>query len=475
MTARAPAISIHSDRPVAVMGLGRSGLASIRALRRGGTAVLAWDDNTTHHADAIEAGAELSDLSHADFSNIAALVLAPGIPLTHPAPHPVVTRAQAAGVEVIGDIELLYRAQPAARYVGITGTNGKSTTTALIGHILNRTAAPDQPVPVGGNLGPTVLDFAEPRPGQPVVLELSSYQLDLTSHAVFTVACLLNITPDHLDRHGGMAGYIAAKQRIFRRGALNQHAVIGIDSEPSATVANELARASHWQVTRISSQSRIKGGVYVLNGVLYDDLSGDDEAVCDLMPVATLPGSHNWQNAAAAYACCRHLGLGREAIAEALAEFPGLAHRQQIVGRLGDISFVNDSKATNADAAGKALTSYPRLYWIAGGKPKDGGLSGLEKLVGSVVHAYLIGAAEADFADWCTAQSLPHSRCGTLDRAVADATAAALAAGRPAVVLLSPACASFDQFSSFEQRGQRFAAIVEDTLRHHQQQLEAQQ
>ncbi|MEO0392323.1 MAG: UDP-N-acetylmuramoyl-L-alanine--D-glutamate ligase, partial [Pseudomonadota bacterium] len=299
-------------------------------------------------------------------------------------------------------------------------------------------------------------------------------QLDLTQNAIFSIACLLNMTPDHLDRHGGMEGYIAAKKRIFRRGAMPQHAVIGIDSAPTVTIAGALEKAGHWQVTKISSEGRVDGGVYVLNGVLYDDLDGLDEAVCDLMPIQTLPGYHNWQNAAAAYACCRHLGLEPDVIAAGLASFPGLAHRQQIVARYKRINFVNDSKATNADAASKALGSYPRIFWIAGGKAKDGGLNGLERLMDRVRHAYLIGDAANDFSAWCEGKCA-YSVCHTMDKAVSEATALAVKERKESVILLSPACASFDQFESFEQRGEVFAATVEDVIRTRQQMLEAQQ
>ena len=467
-------IAISSNRPVAVMGLARSGLATIRALKRGGSDVIAWDDNADRRAEAAALGADIRDLLETDFSEVESLILAPGIPLTHPAPHPVVVKAEAANTEVIGDIELLYRAQPAARHVGITGTNGKSTTTALIGHILNQQAEAGKHVQVGGNIGMPVLDFDLPEPRDPVVLELSSYQLDLTRNAVFSIACLLNVTPDHLYRHGDMDGYIAAKKRIFRRGAMPQDAVIGIDSAPTVTIASELEKAGHWRVTRISSEGRVEGGVYVLNGVLYDDIDGLDEAVCDLMPIETLPGRHNWQNAAAAYACCKRLGLDAETIATGLASFPGLAHRQQIVARYKRISFVNDSKATNADAASKALGSYPRIFWIAGGKAKDGGLTGLEGLMDRVRHAYLIGDAANDFGAWCEGKCA-YTICKTMDKAVAEATALAVNERKESVVLLSPACASFDQFDSFEHRGDVFAATVTSVIRTRQQMMEAQQ
>ncbi|MBV6631868.1 MAG: UDP-N-acetylmuramoyl-L-alanine--D-glutamate ligase [Alphaproteobacteria bacterium] len=466
-------IAIQADGKTAVLGLARSGLATIKALGRGDSKVVAWDDNEERRKEAAKLGAEIADLGSADFGDIETLVMAPGVPLTHPTPHPAVVQAKAGGTEIVGDIELLYRAQPAARYVGITGTNGKSTTTALIDHIL-RSAKPEWHSLMGGNIGQPVLDLPMPTANQPVVLELSSYQLDLTVNGVFSVACLLNVTPDHLDRHGGMEGYIEAKKRIFRRGAMVQHAVVGIDTAPTGTVATELERGGHWKVTRISSEGRVEGGVYVLNAVLYDDLDGFDKAICDLLPIETLPGMHNWQNAAAAFATCRHLGVEAEAIAEAIATFPGLAHRQQIVGRYKRITFVNDSKATNADAASKALGSYANIYWIAGGKAKDGGLNGLEGLVDRVEHAFLIGEAADDFAGWCDGK-LESTISSTMDKAVEAATAMAVETRKPSIVLLSPACASFDQFDSFEQRGDVFAKCVEDTIRKRQQALEAQQ
>jgi UDP-N-acetylmuramoylalanine--D-glutamate ligase len=445
---------------VAVLGLARSGLAAAQALRRAGAAVLAWDDAEAARAAAAAAGIPLADPGRADLADVALLVLSPGIPHSFPAPHPAVARVRAAGIPIAGDIDLLARALPAVRKIGITGTNGKSTTTALIGHVLDLAGLAPA---VGGNLGIPVLGFEPPRPDGILVLELSSYQLELSPALALDVAVLLNITPDHLARHGGMDGYIRAKTLVFRHGTRPLTAVVGVDDAPCRAVAAGL-RAEGVAVVEISAHDAC-AGISAAGGVLRDNEAG---VALDLHPLSGLPGAHNWQNAAAAWAACRAIGVTPAVLAPALASFPGLAHRQQRVGAEGGIVFVNDSKATNADAAAKALACYPAIYWIAGGQAKEGGLAGLEALMPRIRHAFLIGEAEADFAAWLEGKAA-FTRCGTLDRAVALATAAArrdIARGRnEACVLLSPACASWDQFSSFEQRGAVFAALVADQMR----------
>ena len=443
-------LSRFADRSMAVMGLARSGLAAAEGLVRGGGEVLAWDDAPARREAAAERGVPLADLTRADFSRVSSLVLSPGIPHAHVVPR----RARAAGTEIIGDIELLLRAEPAARYVGITGTNGKSTTTALIAHIL---ASAGRNMAVGGNLGTPVLTFEPLGPGALCVLEMSSFQLELTTSLAFEVAILLNITPDHLDRHGGMAGYIEAKRRIFRGG--RGTAVIGIDDETSAAVAREVERSAR-RLVRISSVRRLAEGVCAVDGQLFED----GEAVASLAPFTTLPGTHNRQNAAAAYAAARALGLDREAVIKGLASFPGLAHRQELLGSRGSVRFVNDSKATNADAAAKALACYDAVYWIAGGMPKAGGIESLRDLFPRIAHAFLIGQAAPDFARTLadTTPRVPVTLSGTLEAAVAEAAERARQSGHPgAVVLLSPACASFDQFRDFEARGEAFRTLVE--------------
>ncbi|MEE3626865.1 UDP-N-acetylmuramoyl-L-alanine--D-glutamate ligase [Nitrospirillum sp. BR 11752] len=452
-------------RRVAVMGLARSGLAAARVLAASGAEVLAWDDGAGGQKAAEAAGIPLTNLHEADLSGVAALVLSPGIPHTFPAPHPVAARAKAAGVPIIGDVELLRLAQPDAAYVGITGTNGKSTTTALTGHIL---AHAGRTLAVGGNLGIPVLTFpALGAPNNPkgdvYVLEMSSYQLELTPSLGFDAAVLLNITPDHLDRHGGMDGYIAAKRLIFQPGARDPSkppavAILGVDEPNTAAMADSLEAEGSRRIIRISSERGVPGGVHAADGVLVDDTEGQALAVVDLRQCAALPGRHNWQNACAAYAATRAVGVPPEVIAEAMRTFPGLVHRQQTIATLDGIRFVNDSKATNADAASKALGCYEDMYWIVGGKAKEGGLSGLEPFMGRVRHALLIGEATEEFAPWLEGK-VSYGRYGTLDQAVPAAYALAKQAGG-GTVLLSPACASFDQYPNFEVRGDAFVRIV---------------
>jgi UDP-N-acetylmuramoylalanine--D-glutamate ligase len=443
--------------PVAVLGLGKSGMATAMALKASGVDVAAWDDQQAGRDAADARDIPLVDLNTADLGTMQMLAMSPGIPLHFPAPHPVALRAREAGCPIVGDIELLYQAQPEAGYIGITGTNGKSTTTSLIGHIL---AEAGMRIAVGGNLGTAVLTFPPLGSGGAYVLEMSSYQLDLLDTLVFDAAVLLNITPDHLDRHGGMDGYIAAKERIFAGQTGPMAAIVGIDSDASRAVAERLAAQGHACLIPISVGMTVSGGVSVVDGWLIDDMDGDATREIDLKTIRRLPGAHNWQNAAAAWAVARVSGVGKPAIAAALKSFPGLAHRQQLVRTIGDIAFVDDSKATNVDAAEKALSSYGRIYWIAGGRAKDGGLSGLEPFLGSVVHAFLVGESAEDFAAWLDGK-VPTTIVGTIDRAAAAAYEMAKADGQGGVVLLSPACASFDQFPNFEVRGRFFVAAVE--------------
>ncbi len=446
------------DLPVAVLGLGKSGLSAARALVKSGADVWAWDDNEDQRAAAAAAGIPLVDLNACNWRELTSLVISPGIPHKHPEPHPVAAAARQHGCEVIGDIELLARAQPAANYVGVTGTNGKSTTTALIGHILETAG---REVQAGGNLGTPALDLEPLQPGGIFVLEMSSYQLELTVSITFDVAVLLNITADHLERHGGFEGYVAAKRLIFHRQTKPRAAVIGIDDETCRTIYEQLRSADEQIVFAISGSTRVPGGVYLRGSVLIDDTDGNEIPVLDLREVPSLPGSHNGQNAAAAYAACKHLGVHPPVIAACMRSFPGLPHRQETVAVINGIAYVNDSKATNADAAAKALACYDAVYWIAGGRAKETGLDGLEPWFARVVHAFLIGEAEAAFAEALDGKAAI-TRCGDLDHAVKAAHAAATSEDRPgAVVLLAPAAASFDQFANFEQRGDRFRTLVE--------------
>ncbi|MDE2164846.1 MAG: UDP-N-acetylmuramoyl-L-alanine--D-glutamate ligase [Alphaproteobacteria bacterium] len=445
------------NQTIAVLGLARSGLAAAVALKSGGAKVVAWDDAPGRRTEASRAGFDLVDLA-ADLAGAKALVLSPGIPHTFPQPHPAAARAKAAGVPIIGDIELLALAQKAARFAGVSGTNGKSTTTALIGHIL---AESGRKVAVGGNLGVPALRLEALGADGIYVLELSSYQLELTHSLVLDVAVLLNITPDHLDRHGGMDGYVAAKQRLFRGQAARHTAVVGVDDDICRGICTALVNANRQRVIPISGNRAVERGVYVANGMLVDDLDATARPVLSMTEAPRLPGMHNSQNAAAAYAAARALGCEPDAIVRAILTFPGLAHRQELIATIDGIRYVNDSKATNADAAEKALICYDDIYWIAGGRAKEDGIDALAPLFPRIRHAFLIGEAADRFARTLDGR-VAHETSGTLDAAVAAARHAALNdRRRGAVVLLSPACASFDQFRDFEDRGDHFRRLVE--------------
>jgi UDP-N-acetylmuramoylalanine--D-glutamate ligase len=445
-------VAAYRNRRIAVFGLARSGRSAAQALVRGGARVVAWDDSKAAR-DAAQ-GLPLEDFIDGDWSDVAALVLTPGVPLTHPAPHRSVAAARAHGVPVIGDVELFLAARPAGtRVVGITGTNGKSTTTTLIAHALKEAGVP---VAVGGNLGTPVLDLPALPQGGVYVLEMSSFQIDLTPGWHADVACLLNITPDHLDRHGTMDNYIAIKRRIFGRQVANDTAVIGIDDAICRAMAATL-QGPHVVTVSVGGTAAVS----VQDGVLMDGAA----VIGDLRTAPALPGAHNWQNAGVAYGALKALGLDSAVVFGALQSFPGLAHRMETVGRLGAIRFVNDSKATNADAAAKALSSYADIYWIAGGKPKEGGIDGLDALHGHVRRAYLIGQAAEDFARTLKGK-VPAVISSTLAEAVRAATADAEREGATEpVVLLSPACASYDQFKDFEQRGDTFRDLVQGLIR----------
>ncbi|HUK09945.1 MAG TPA: UDP-N-acetylmuramoyl-L-alanine--D-glutamate ligase [Stellaceae bacterium] len=452
-------VTAYANRDVMVLGLARSGLAAAVALGAGGTRVHAWDDAAERRAAAAERGVPIRDPASIEWRGMAALVISPGIPHTHPKPHPAAAAARAATVPILGDIELLVQSVPAARYIGVTGTNGKSTTTALIGHILK---ASGRKVEVGGNLGTPVLSFEPLQRDGVYVLEMSSYQLELTASLACDVAVLLNVTPDHLDRHGGMPGYIAAKRRIFMHQERRQTAVVGVDDEICEDVARDLTAAGKQQVLRVSAERLLPRGIYVTDGVLTDASEAAPVPVLEMRRAPRLPGRHNWQNAAAAYAASRRIGVSRDEAVAGIESFPGLAHRQELIATIDGIRYVNDSKATNADAAAKALACYEAIYWIAGGLPKEGGIESLRPYFSRIHHAFLIGTAAAQFAH-TLGSAVPHSETGDLAAAVAAAARLARADARSgAVVLLSPACASFDQFANFEARGDAFRTLVAD-------------
>lgn len=421
-----------SDKPIAVFGLARSGLAVVRALAAK-TRIIAWDDNAASREEAQKLGAELAPLTEENLKDCAFLVLAPGVPLHFPKPHPVVLEARAAGIEIICDIELLHRTGHGRRTIGITGTNGKSTTTALIQHILKQSGRDSA---MGGNIGKAVFDLAMPGPDGVFVFELSSFQIDLCPGFRPDIGVLLNITPDHLDRHGTMENYAAIKAKIFEgEGA----AIIGSDDDYCRDI-----------IRRVEADGRRK----------IIPFSVRDDFLKKIMEKAALKGEHNYQNALAAWHACREIGLSEDEVAAGLQSFPGLPHRQFPVRRIDRAEYINDSKATNAESAAKALGSYRHIYWIAGGRAKDGGLSGLESYAGKIRHAFLIGEAAEDFAIWCAKNKIAHTVSFTMDKAVSSAHDMAQKSGEDSTVLLSPACSSYDQYKDFEARGDDFARLV---------------
>lgn len=453
-----------AQKDVAVFGLARSGVSAVRALVAGGARVVAWDDNAERCEAARKEGATIASVDEWPWERIAAVILSPGVPLTHPTPHSVVKSGREAGVEIIGDVELFAReirpdrAGPGrAPVIAVTGTNGKSTTTALIGHIL---ASCGYNAEIGGNIGKPVLDLGTPGAKTIYVLEISSYQIDLSPGLVPDVSVLTNITPDHLDRHGSLEGYAAVKARLLAQTAKDGLVCIGVDDAQSAALHTHMASNGGPRPVPVSAGKVLGRGVFVIDGVLYDAQGQRATEVMDLKQAAHLPGQHNWQNAALAYAACRPYVRDAKAIAAAIGDFPGLPHRLEEVGRIGKVRFINDSKATNADAAGRALVCYPDIFWIVGGKPKEGGIASLAPHFPRIRKAYLIGEAASEFAHTLGGR-VTYEVSGTLDRAVASALADAVHAQAAApVVLLSPACASFDQFRDFEDRGEAFRALV---------------
>jgi len=430
----------YSGQTLGIFGLGKAGEASVASLQAGGAKIFAWDDKQT------AANGYLVPYADWPWSELKALVMAPGVPKTHPCGE----MAKKHGVPIIGDIEILLKSQPQARTIGITGTNGKSTTTTLIGHILQAVGVRAQ---VGGNLGTAALSLEPLEKDGTYVIELSSYQLDLVHSTRFDIALLLNLTPDHLERHGDMAGYMAAKEHIFDRQTKDDFAIIAVDDEYTKALAAKLKKAPAQLVT---VSCRDAADIYVQDGILHDG-----SLSFDISNISALTGEHNWQNAAIAYAAVKAHGVAPEKIVEAMRSFPGLRHRLQLVDTIGGVRFINDSKATNADATQHALKPYKNIYWIAGGMAKAGGIEPLAPLFGHVARAYLIGEAQEQFAATLEGEA-DHKMVETLENAVRIAAHdAAEEKKEGAVVLLSPACASFDQFKSFEHRGDVFCELVE--------------
>lgn len=456
-------VTTFAGKNVGVFGLGRSGIAAALALKAGGANVFAWDDNETSRDNAVGAGVEVCDLRGQDFEALSALVMSPGIPIYGANKHWCTELADAADVPIIGDIELFAREinqlEQAQRpkIIGITGTNGKSTTTALIAHILSEAG---RDVRIGGNIGIGVLGLEPPRPSACYVLELSSYQLDLTKSLKCDVAISLNLSPDHLERHGTMARYVAAKRNIFANQTSADNAIIGVDDEWGEAICTRLMAGGSRNIIPISAGQFVSCGVAAIGNNLWDNQSGRAKQVADLKLARALPGTHNGQNTAAAYAATKALGISVDNIVQGIYSFGGLKHRLQEVAKIGDVSFFNDSKATNANAAAQALAAFDNIHWIVGGEPKTGGIEPLRPLFGKVKKAYLIGKSAKAFAK-TLGEDVAFEICKTIKNAVQKSFEDAKGSGLPEVIVLSPACASFDQYSDFEARGDDFIAQVE--------------
>src|SRR5215831_10991727 len=408
-------VTSFAGKMVAVFGLGGSGLASCHALKAGGSEVIAGDDSADNIAKAAQAGFITADLRTVSWSNFAALILTPGAPLTHPAPHWSVLLAREAGVEVIGDIELFCRERrrhaPDAPFVAITGTNGKSTTTALIAHLM-RVAGYD--AQMGGNIGTAILSLEPPRMGRVHVIEMSSYQIDLTPSLDPTVGILINISEDHIDRHGTLDRYAAVKERLVAGVQPQGTAIVGVDDIFARNIADRIEQ-SGTRVVRVSVRNPLADGVYVEHETILRASGGARSEIARIGGIGSLRGLHNAQNAACAAACALALGVSQEVLQRGLRSFPGLAHRMEQVGRVAHVLFVNDSKGTNADAAAHALSSFPDIFWIAGGKPKAGGITSLTEYFPRIRKAYLIGEAAQEFAGTLGGGRVPHEISETLD------------------------------------------------------------
>ena len=457
----------YAGRKVGVLGLGRSGLAAARALQAGGAEVLCWDDSEAGRARAEAEGFELVEFARGGLEGVDALITSPGIPHLYPVPNKHIAAAYEAGVVVDNDIGLFFASlggrewdsfDVTPRVVAVTGSNGKSTTSALIAHLLNGVG---KDVQLAGNIGRGVLDIDPPLDGGVVVLELSSYQTELARSLTPDIAVFTNLSPDHLDRHAGMGGYFAAKRRLFAEGGPDR-AIIGVDEPEGVFLAAQLATGpTDDRVLRVSASQKLGGpgwNVFVRKGFLSEYRKGRQVASIDLRGIKGLPGVHNHQNACAAYAVCRTLGLAPKVIEQGLRSFGGLPHRSQVIAEAKGVTFVNDSKATNVDAAAKALAAFKNIRWICGGLEKDGAFDGLNAQSTNVRKAYVIGREAEAFSMKLEVEA---QICGDMASAVSAAIADAELGD---VILLAPAAASFDQYDNFELRGDDFVACVTAAL-----------
>lgn len=447
-----------NKKSVAVYGLGLSGFSVAKSLIAGGATVYGWDEDEEKRYKASHAGIQILNLEEEDMTQFDVLVLSPGVPLNFPDPHLVVKNAREAGTEIVGDLEVFYRCGHGLKTVGITGTNGKSTTTALVHHILTQERIPNV---MGGNIGTPVMDLKLPPRDGVIVLEISSYQMDLCPSFRPDISVLLNVTPDHIDRHGDMEGYVAAKERIFEGSGV---AICNIDDQSSLQVYERTKKAGFRNIQSISIHDKDQKGVFVKDGYLYDHLGTDKKEIGSVLNIPSLLGVHNQQNICAAYAVCRSLGMAPDSILDHIKTYPGLLHRQYTARVINGIPYINDSKATNADAVSKALACYHNIYLIAGGRAKEGGLNGLEIFSDRISHLFLIGEAMEEFCVWAQKIGIPYTKSFSLDVAVLESHKMAQSKkgepGSAPTVLLSPACASWDQFKSFEHRGEVFMNLV---------------
>lgn len=454
------------EKNIAVFGLAKSGKSAIRFLLDNEANVYCWDENEKSRSDfAAEIGTtdrfNLLDYKDFPWEKISHLIMSPGVPLTHPEPHNVVKLADRYNCLVTADIEFLYKTNPEPKYIGITGTNGKSTTTSLIGHILKESGIKTN---VGGNLGFPALDFDKLNNEGANVIETSSYQLDLLHETKFDIATILNITPDHIKRHGDMEGYIKAKKKIFRNQGEGSFAIIGVDNHNTKAIYEELAKdkSSSRKIIPFSVQEKVEGGIALINGVIYNDIDGKNEEV--QLGEAHLKGKHNDENMACAFCACYAYGLDSTTIVKHLKTFAGLRHRMQFVGKYKNINFINDSKATNAESTEPALKTYDNVYWILGGQSKAGGIQILKPYFSRIKHAFLIGDASDEFAETLEESCIAYTKCGELKNAFDEAVEMAESETDTVNIILTPACASFDQWPSFDARGDAFCEMTEKYL-----------
>lgn len=453
-------ITPFKNKKYALLGLGRSGLAAAQMLIEAGAEVVLWDDTPEGRKTAEDQGLPVKPLDANALKGCDALVVSPGIPLLYPKPHPVIMEAKTAGVPITGDIDLFYTSHPESTFIGITGTNGKSTTTAMIGNLLNTAG---KKACVGGNIGIPVLSL-KGDVGDYKVLEISSYQLDINPMLSCKIAVLLNITPDHLDRHGSFENYVSTKRKIFQHQKAQDVAIIGVDDPSCKRIAKEMQDTQHQKILTFSIESELPHGIYTKEGIIYDATAGEPQKIYDCKTHPRMKGSHNWQNMVATYAVGKELNIDNPTIIEAIENFPGLEHRQEFIGNSGKVSFVNDSKATNSEAAAKALAAFDNIYWIVGGLPKQDGLTATAPYFAKIKHAYVIGEAMKTFNDELEGK-VPYTLADTIENAVSLAHTKALEDGlEGATVLLSPACASFDQYKNFEIRGNAFKECVHKFL-----------